>query len=262
LFSAVGISGIHAGEDVKETQNGATVDRIELPEKILGAIHAHAALEQPRECCGVVINAHGKYQYMPCRNMASERLDFEIHPDDWVAAEDAGTITMIVHSHVGIPPTPSQSDLMQCERHGLPWLIVNWPTGETSQFLPTGYKAPLTGRTFRHGVLDCYQLVKDYYEGIGVYLPDPNRADQWWVNGQNLYLDNYEKAGFVLADDIKEHDVLLMQLASPVPNHAGVMMADGNFIHHQTGRLSCTEVYGGWYRKITTHVLRHRSLMQ
>jgi cell wall-associated NlpC family hydrolase len=52
-----------------------------------------------------------------------------------------------------------------------------------------------------------------------------------------------------------------MQVASPVPNHAGVIDADGHLIHHCHGRLSSRDVYGGYWRHVTTHVLRHRSLI-
>ena len=48
-----------------------------------------------------------------------------------------------------------------------------------------------------------------------------------------------------------------MQVASPVPNHAAVYLGDGLILHHLQGRLSSRDVYGGYWQKITTHILRY-----
>lgn len=81
----------------------------------------------------------------------------------------------------------------------------------------------------------------------------------------NLYLDNFGSAGFGVANltdrtDLKVGDVLLMQVASPVPNHAAVYLGDGLILHHLQGRLSSRDVYGGYWQKVTTHALRHPDL--
>jgi cell wall-associated NlpC family hydrolase len=52
-------------------------------------------------------------------------------------------------------------------------------------------------------------------------------------------------------------DCFLMQVASPVPNHAAVYLGDGLILHHLQGRLSSRDVYGGYWQKVTTHVLRY-----
>jgi len=230
---------------------------------ILAEIRAHAEREYPRESCGVVVVRRGRHKYIPCRNVADRNEHFVLHPEDWAAAEDAGTPAVIVHSHPNLPPAPSQADLAQCETHGLPWLIVSWPSGAVHEFAPSGYRAPLVGREFCHGVLDCYALIRDYYrETLGIDLPQYRREDGWWEKGQNLYLDLYRDCGFELAADApRRHDVLLMQVASRVPNHGAIWLGDGCILHHQMGRLSSRDVYGGWYRKIHTHTLRHRSLL-
>lgn len=235
---------------------------IQLPDTTINEIKLHAEKEYPRESCGVVIVVKGKYRYIACRNIADNDLHFIINPEDWSKAEDIGTPVLIVHSHPNIPPIPSQADLVSCELTGLPWLIINWPTGALYQFEPEGYKAPLIGREFSHGILDCFTLIQDYYyEELGIRLETPYREDKWWEKGQNLYLDNAAKWGFIEVSEPKKHDVLLMQVASSVPNHGVIWLGDGNIMQHQTGRLSSRDVYGGWYRKITTHIFRHKELM-
>jgi proteasome lid subunit RPN8/RPN11 len=232
---------------------------------LVSPVLRHAAESAPAECCGVVIVKRGRPCYIPCRNRAGED-SFEIEPADWAAAEDQGEIVAVCHSHVYAPPTPSMADLAMCERTGLPWLIVNYPTGAHQIITPSGWTPPLIGREFHHGVLDCYSLVRDYYATIGIVLPDFDRSDEWWVHGGDLYRQNFEAAGFVMVGDSMHHDLrandgVLLQIASPVPNHAGVLLGNGHILQHCYGRLSSRDVYGGFWRDRTTHVLRHKSLL-
>lgn len=218
----------------------------------------HHALEcYPRESCGVIIVKKGKEKYIPCKNLAPMN-DFLIDPIDYANAEDEGAIIKIVHSHPNQSPLPSDADKIGCEKSGLPWLIISVPNMQVHEFAPSGYKTPLIGRSFKHGALDCYTFIRDYYDQtLNIQLPDFVRADNWWQGGENLYLEGYESAGFVRVDDMQEHDVLLMQVASPVPNHGAIYVGSGKIQHHQVGRLSSTDIYGGWYRKIHTITLRH-----
>jgi hypothetical protein len=95
-------------------------------------------------------------------------------------------------------------------------------------------------------------------------LPDFEREDNWWNNGKNYYLENFEKWGFERVSEIKEHDVALIQIASPVPNHAAVIEAATSphmLIHHLSRRLSCRQPYGGMLLKNTFCICRHKSLL-
>jgi proteasome lid subunit RPN8/RPN11 len=236
-----------------------------INETNLEILKGHAALEYPRECCGLLIVSKGKQKYIQCTNLSKTSEHFIISPEDYAKAEDTGEVLAIVHSHPNASPNPSQADLVSCEKTGLPWIIISWPSGTTHTFYPNGYKPPLMGRTFVYGVLDCYTIVRDYYkEVLNIDLKDPDRGeDGWWNKGQNLYLDNAESFGFVrVFEDPKPHDVILMAVASPVPSHAAVYLGDNIILHHQEGRLSTKDVYTGWYRKVTTHVFRHKDLLK
>lgn len=227
---------------------------------IWDALKAHAAAEFPRECCGVVIVFRGRQQYRPCRNLAVGTDNFAIHPEDYAAADEAGEIVAIGHSHPNLPPTPSQADRVACEETRVPWLIVNHPVGTQFELKPSGYVAPLVGREWSHGVLDCYAIIRDWYrQERNIELLDFERRDQWWNRGENLYVENFEKAGFVEipASDMEMGDVILMQVGSPVANHGAIYLGDGLILHHVQNRLSTRDVYGGFWQKNTVKTLRY-----
>jgi proteasome lid subunit RPN8/RPN11 len=226
---------------------------------------AHAADEFPREACGLLAIHKGRETYVPCRNIGVGTDQFVIHPEDYVLADRLGEIVGVFHSHPNLPAEPSQADKVACEASGLPWFILSYPSGQWHEMQPSGYIAPLVGRAWAHGVLDCYSVIRDWYRAErGIDLPNFDRFDEWWKRGQNLYLDNFGSAGFealgaVQSQDMEVGDVLLMQVASPVPNHAAIYLGDGLILHHLQGRLSSRDVYGGYWQKITTHILRHRT---
>lgn len=230
--------------------------------KIERAVREHAAREYPREACGVVVNAAGGPRYLPIANIASSAAHFSADPRDLLVAEEAGEIIAVVHSHPDGMPDPSEPDRAMLERWGIPWLIVSWPAGEIRQHLPRGRRPPLLGRVFEHGVLDCYSLVRDYYQQVlAVTLPDFAREDAWWLKGGNLYINHFREAGFREVDpaDIREHDGVLMALRSQVPNHAGIYLGNDALLHHATGRLSRRETYSGFWQSITRKIVRHES---
>lgn len=231
-------------------------------------IRAHAIREFPRECCGLVVQVNGSELYRPCRNVAVTAGEhFVIHHEDRADAEDAGEIVGVVHSHPQVSARPSEADQVSCEQTGLEWHIVHVSrnpdtkqivTGELYSFKPSGYIAPLRGRTFAHGVLDCYTLIRDYYKReLGVELPDFERRDDWWLHGENLYMDNFAKAGFApITGRMQPGDVIIMQIRAKVANHAGIYMGDGHILHHYAGRLSALDVYDGYWQRATRVVVR------
>lgn len=236
------------------------------------AIEAHARREFPRECCGVVVDGT---RYIACRNRATTASEhFILHPEDYADAADGGEVTHIVHSHPNIPPRPSQGDLVSCETTGLPWYIVAvWMepgdlgpriTGD-HLLLPSGYEAPLVGREFFFGVLDCYTLIRDWYlRERNIELPNFERRDNFWNkkgNEVDLYAQ-YEEAGFeeVTGQPLQVGDVILMQIRAPFANHAGVYIGDGLMLHHLYGRLSERVPYShSYYQENTRRIVRRKA---
>lgn len=239
-----------------------------LQDKTKADIIRHATRCMPRESCGYVLNVEGKERYYPCKNIAHGTEHFVIDPKDHLAAEAVGNIIAVVHSHPYIPAAPSMADRVACERTKLPWYIVSVPNGIfyfdpatiTGTLEPVGYQAPYVGRTWCHGILDCYTLVKDWYEReMKIFLPEVNREDEWWLKGGNLYIDSFEKNGFYRIDmaDAERGDGFLIQNGSDVPNHAAIYLGNERILHHISTRLSTECPYGGYWKKHTTHVLRH-----
>jgi len=228
---------------------------VKLKETVKKQIITHAEIEFPKESCGLVIIKKGKQFYIACNNLGVGTDNFVLDPVDYDKADQQGEIVAVVHSHPNISVNPSQADLVACEASGLPWFIVGIPTYQWAYIEPSGYVAPLVGREWSHGVLDCYSIIRDWYKlERNIELPDFSRSDEWWLKGQNLYLDNILKVGFkpIEQKDLKIGDVILMTIGSSIPNHGALYLGDGVILHHIQNRLSTREVFGGYYLKNTT----------
>lgn len=233
-----------------------------MNEQTQADIILHARAELPREACGLLIVSQGKERYWPCRNLAVGTDQFVLHPQDYAEAEQIGNVLAVIHSHPNMSPEPSQADRVSCEASGLPWHIVSVPSMQWAYIEPAGYQAPLVGREWSHGVLDCYAIIRDWYASErGITLPDFARRDQWWMHGENLYMENFAGAGFreITQDQLELGDVILMRVFSQVPNHGAVYLGDNHIIHHVQNRLSCREPYTTGWRNRTTHILRHEN---
>lgn len=239
----------------------------------------HANECYPRECCGLLLKTkHGK-QYYPCENIAQDNKQFEINPKDYIMAEMHGEVIAIVHSHPDGSTKPSVPDRVQMNLGNIPWVITNGTDIDIHK--PDAYTAPLLGRSYYHGIMDCYTLWKDYYRReLGITMSDYDRKDLWWENkdSPSLYLDNYEKEGFVqVQGDPQKHDVILCRLGrTEHVNHTLIFVGDAKLkseqttpvigndlvLHHPYNRKSIREIYGQNWQKRTHCILRHKSLIK
>lgn len=237
-------------------------------------IIAHAAAEYPRESCGLVVGR----EYVPCENISKDPDQFEISAEDFVRCSEKGKIRAVVHSHPDGTTKPSNPDRVQMNFHGIPWLITDGETVE--EHTPDGYVAPLIGREYVHGLMDCYSIVRDYYaRELNIELGDYDRADRWWesADAASLYLDNFKKEGFQEVEGPpQKHDLFLCKIGrTEHVNHAAIFVAGGDLtsehapptigdsliLHHPFGRPSVREVYGDMWRRRTAVVIRHKTLL-
>ncbi|MFP8968564.1 NlpC/P60 family protein [Pokkaliibacter sp. CJK22405] len=198
-------------------------------------------------------------------------LAFQARAADMNRAQAEGLMA-VVHSHPNGPDCPSADDMRGQLSTAVPWGIVSCYDGERcgqpfwwGEGVPV---PPLIGRGFRHGVTDCYSLIRDYYaQELSITLPEFPRDWEWWQKGETLYLDGLEHADFVpvSAAEIAPGDMFYCTIRSKTPNHGGVYLGDGLALHHLTGRhavdasqLSCREPIHRWMSHIT-HVFRHRT---
>lgn len=237
----------------------------------LKAAQAHAAECYPNESCGLIVLAEDGEKYVPCKNAHDNPSEhFRLSGEDFAEAEELGEVKAVVHSHPNASGAPSDADRVQCELSELPWHILSVGMvdgkaefGQQGYCQPCGYQAPLQGRQFAHGILDCYTLFKDFlFREYGIKMNNYEREDDWWNNGQELYsVDRLNAEGlFQIKDEPKRGDIILMNIRSKVPNHAAVYLGDGQMLHHLHGKLSRAEPYGGMWAERTCMIVRHKDI--
>lgn len=213
------------------------------------AIRTHILTQYPNEACGVVIGG----EFYPCENVAEDkRTNFKIAADELIRLEiEHGDVEVVVHSHPydikaagrWDPSWPSASDMTAWMAGGIPWVIYATEGEGLSRpvVMDDANPAPLEGREFIHGVLDCYALVRDYFRlERGVTLPNYPRDMSWWEAGKDLYSENFEAAGFkeISSKEAREGDLILLKYRSPVINHAVIIVSPSEVLSHMANRLS------------------------
>lgn len=215
--------------------------------EVVRAMVAHALSEYPKESCGVLVGN----QYVPCKNThANPDKGFRLEAAQWARLVVDGDVQAVIHSHPNGPQYPSADDMRDQVACGVTYGIVPCRENGAGKVFFWGDdvpKEPLLERGFRHGVTDCYSLIRDWYRAErGLTLPEVPREWGWWNAergpGLDLYLDTYKAAGFKSMGrraDLQVGDIVLIQSAdSPVVNHAGVYIRDrGDYLIHHTSTV-------------------------
>ena len=199
----------------------------------INQIKSEAIFDYPNEAVWLLTSS-GVFRVS---NVAENKnCEFEVDRKTYLEAIKHG-LKAVIHSHTDIGAYPSHTDMKSQLAMGLPWGIIstNGHICSDIQWLGADEKAPLIGRKFVHGITDCYALIKDYYKlKLCIELPEYPRSWEWWLQGDNLYLNNFSHAGFVKIDkrEATVGDMWVAQIRSKVPNHAGVLDEDGLLLHH------------------------------
>lgn len=192
--------------------------------------------------------------YVPCENLSKDpKNGFEIDIRMVIAVAD--DLDCIVHSHGDGPPFPTAEDMESQSEMEVPWAIISTYKGnegvgctEPVLFGDSLPIPPLLKRPFRHGVTDCYSLIRDFYRlEMGILIPDFPRTWGWWIDKKDkktgeiiehaldLYTDHFKTAGFRelrVGEEPKYGDVFFANILSKKLNHGGVYVEHGRIMHH------------------------------
>jgi len=239
----------------------------------------HARECYPEESCGIIIGD----KYVPFKNKALpvERHEennpdcncrlcsFKLDNKQYAKYLTKSDIQFIVHSHPDTNFAPSKADMEGQIQTDVPWAIIPLDKETVLEPIRWGekdYIPPLIGRSFVHGVTDCYSLLRDCFR-LGkeklaeqdihdwpfepIELDEFPRSDEWWRGDEDLYADNFQKQGFseIALNEAKIGDIFLMKIRSSKYNHSGILINDGLILHHLPLRLSRREPAGIWGRQ-------------
>lgn len=256
-------------------------------EHLHAAMKEHALAAHPAPACGAVFGAADAARYRPVEDAADpSRLGFRLDPDTpGLAPGGDGPLQAVVVSHPDpsggerVDPlllTPSEPQMITQEGFAVPFGVV--PCTGTMALDPFWFGdqcpiPPLVGRPFRHGVTDCYAIIRDWYRlERNVVLPEFPRDWNWWTveGGRDLYEHGFGKAGFRRAteEELGQGDVVLFRIKAKVPNHGAVLLNSGWMIHHPAYltpydpfRISRMEQLDRW-RRFASHWLRYEGAPQ
>lgn len=196
----------------------------------------HALDAYPNECAGY-IDWDGKYNRM--FNHSKEKHQ-EVVLSDYDMMNTAQAQAFF-HSHPDGIGCPSKSDMEYQMQLGIPFITMVTPRYDVFCHGETLGKAPLLGRSFRHGVHDCFALLRDWYlEKKGMFFPDIAREWEWWLHDDSLYLDNFQKWGFKqirIEEATVPGDVVFFNFSFKKPMHAAIVDDDQLLMHHISGSL-------------------------
>lgn len=150
------------------------------------------------------------------------------------------------------------------EAWGVPFVVL--PLDDGGPIGPAfawghGEVLPYEGRPFRHGIHDCYALIRDWYAGQrGVALDDFPRDWEWWAMNPplDLYAQGFASQGFTeipLAEAVQEGDLIFYAIRSAVVQHAAIVIDQHRILHHPAGlreydltRRSTMDLRASWMR--------------
>lgn len=130
----------------------------------------------------------------------------------------------------------------------------------------------LVGREFVHGRIDCLDILRRMFgDNWNIEITNYARPDDWWIDGKDLYTDNYRQEGFERIEmrpqgDYNPFDVFLIAIPDSrnpdahVANHCAVYLGEGHYIHHRLGKLSEVKPYRHSMKDYTCSVIRHKDI--
>lgn len=241
---------------------------------LIHEMRKHARAEYPREAVGLVVG--GEYVRLKNTHANPEKF-FDTDPEEVAQYSKTGKLEAMIHSHPKGPQWPSRADMAAQIAWGIPFGIVacSDQAADKPFFWGDGVAIPdFIGRPFRHGVTDCYSLIRDWWRVHKKFtLPEIPRDWLWWERGADMYTTALQPAGFVALEDgqeLKAGDGFLSSVGSEtnIFNHAGIFIGNGSILHHvsknglgyDAGSPSRRTVLEAWTRTYPAKWFRHQSI--
>ena len=120
----------------------------------------------------------------------------------------------------------------------------------------------LTGKEWEYGKQDCYTLVQQYYECLGVKLRDFERPEDLGTT-DSIFIKHAKALGFQRVEfgDRQKSDVLIMRLGTRTPMHAAIYIGSDRILHQRMNSVSAVEPLRQYYWKRTVAVFRHATCL-
>lgn len=227
---------------------------MEITEQIKQKIKEHALSKPTEEVCGLILRGG---EVIECKNRAS---DFEVHfiiaKGDIKKAKKLGWIEAVYHSHIPgdyIEDKLSDEDIVIAEYFNIYSVMYSIKEDKFYEYQPTGKPINYIGRPYIRGVLDEFNLIKDYYRKE-LNIEINNFKDR---NAENFLKNN----GFVEVGEIKKHDILIVRWAGDTNNKKIVLYIENDkIIVHPEFELSKITNYNYGLKKWTEKIFRHNKL--
>lgn len=246
----------------------------QLTDRIKKKIKQYSLSNKEVENCGLLLNNGKSILIIKLKNESKNPTEhFLISPKSIKKVQKKSQIIGFWHSH---PDGEfNEIDKAVSEKTGLISIIYDIPNDSFIQYEPQGLEIPFENRPFLLGVLDCYELVKDFYSrNLNILLPDLKHEARYvnenWAESKYLQKYNNEYYGglrdFFLNNGFREvsgepikYDILLLKLPTlKTPIHCAIYLGDNNVLHHMPYELSKKEFYSSVLKKRTCNILRHK----
>ena len=116
----------------------------------------------------------------------------------------------------------------------------------------------LVGLEWDYGTTDCYSLLKNYYQLLGIQLPEYIRPLKL-ETCESIFLEQLPKKGFIEIplNERLPNDVLLMRIGTKTPMHAAILLPNERILHQKRNSLSRIEPFSAYYVKRTEAIFRY-----
>lgn len=237
-------------------------------------IKQDAKSKYPLECCGLLVDISGYIYAVPCLNVSKTPEKSFIISNEEIKKYGLDNIRGFYHSHKDNPDF-SLADIAFSEKLNLKCVLYCCDSDIFKIYEPNGMEIPYVGRPFFIGTLDCFNLFKDYYRReLNIVFNDtiehPERLNySYWSTDEcfekygycKILEDYFLSHGFNKVNDLKQHDIIEIKMPHiKFPTHIGIYLGQQKLLHH-LHEFSAIESYSSKYKRLTTNIYRHNSLM-